>query len=810
MKIINYAEETSGVKVWLDEGCFFIQGITEDIIRCVYTKKAVYSQESSLGICSGNGTKLKVFETEEEIILKTEKVLLRIDKTDGIFEWKDAVSGERWLKEGGKQLVLAPVEKYLIEGEKPIITRRLTPDGERNFIENLVKYVDRMAYRGKLLFEWEPDEMIHGLGQGEEGIYDYRYANQYLYQHNMRIPIPFFLSDRKYGILVDCGSLMTFNDDARGSYLFMDTIEQMDYYFIHGETLDAIMAGYRQLTGTAVMLPRWSFGYVQSKEAYRTQQELIDVAREYRQRGIPLDCIVQDWNTWEDGAWGNKVMDKKRYPDLKAAMDEIHDMHVHTMISIWPNMNAGSENYNEFLESGYLLNDYATYDAFSEEARKIYWKQMNEELFSGGFDSWWCDSTEPFSGPDWSQEELREPWERYQLVGTEHKKYLDPAKANLYAVVHARGIYENQRAAAPDKRVLNLTRSGYASSQRYGTVLWSGDTCATWDNFKKQITEGLNFCMSGMPYWTLDIGAFFVVKDNWQARGCGCNNDPERKWFWQGDYEQGIADYGYRELYVRWFQYGTFLPMFRSHGTDTPREVWNFGEPGELFYDALVRFIRLRYRLMPYIYTLAGLTYTKNYTMHRSMLFDHADDPVARKLNTQFMLGGSIMVCPITSPMYYEKDNREIDRRKQWSCYLPQGNGWYDFWEGDYYPGGERVTVPAGIDRIPVFVKAGAIIPMENGLSYADEEVNTPLEIHVYPGCNGEFLFYEDAGEGYEYEQGIYNEIPMRWDDKDRIFFLGEARHTFIRGMKDRRCKVVVGTKEKEFTYTGDSVTIVF
>jgi len=808
MKIIKYIEAGSGVEVLLDEGHFFIQGITDDIIRCVYTKEAVLSRQSPLGICPGSLVRLKVSESEAAVVLKTHKIMLSINKKDGIFEWKNAVTGKLLLKEGGKQLVQTPVEKYEVDGEKPVITRRLTPDGERNFIENLKKYTDRMAYRGKLFFNWDADEVIHGLGQGEEGIYDYRHANQYLYQHNMRIPIPFFVSDRNYGILADCGSLMTFNDDARGSYLFMDTVEQLDYYVIHGESLDDIVTGFRHLTGAAVMLPRWAFGYVQSKEAYRNQQELVETVQEYRRRKIPLDCIVQDWNTWKDGAWGNKIVDKKRYPDLKKAMDEIHAMHVHTMVSIWPNMNAGCENYNEFLESGHLLNDYATYDAFSEEARRIYWDQTNEELFSGGFDSWWCDSTEPFSGADWSGEELLEPWERYHVVGMEHKKYLDAAKANLYAVVHARGIYENQRAAAPQKRVLNLTRSGYATSQCYGTVLWSGDTCATWDNFKKQITEGLNFCMSGMPYWTLDIGAFFVVKDNWQARGCNCNQDSKPRWFWKGDYEEGAADNAYRELYVRWFQYGTFLPMFRSHGTDTPREVWNFGEPGEAFYDALIRFIYIRYRLMPYIYALAGLTYTQHATMHRSMMFDFADDPAAKKLDTQFMLGSSILVSPVTAPMYYEKGNQKINRLKQWRCYLPQAHGWYDYWEGTYYSGGENVTVNAGIDRIPVFIKAGAIIPMEAGLTYADEAVDTPLEIHIYPGCDGNFIFYEDAGEGYDYEKGIYNEISMHWDDENRIFRVGEAHYAFPGGMKDRQCRLVMGSREKDFVYYGEAMEI--
>ncbi|OYO67762.1 glycoside hydrolase, partial [Lachnotalea glycerini] len=437
-----------------------------------------------------------------------------------------------------------------------------------------------MAYKGKLKFLWQSDESIHGLGQGEEGIYNYRGNVQYLYQHNMRIPIPFFISNKGYGILVDCGCLMTFNDDARGSYLYMDMVDQLDYYFIAGESVDERIAGYRRLTGKAVMLPKWAYGYVQSKEAYHTQEELLEVAKEYRKRKIPLDCIVQDWNTWESGAWGNKKVDKKRYPNIKEMNQMLHEMNVHSMVSIWPVMTAGTDNHEEMKEKGFLFNDNTTYNAFIEEARSLYWKQVREELFSGGFDAWWCDSAEPFSGPDWNGEHRREPWERFSIVGEEHKKFLGADCANIYPVAHAKGIYENQRKEDGNKRVLNLTRAGYASSQKYATMFWSGDTSATWNTLCKQITEGLNMCMSGMPYWTLDIGGFFTVNENWKNRGCSSNEDPTPKWFWRGDYEEGVNDLGYRELYVRWLQYGAFLPMFRSHGTDTPREIWNFGEPG--------------------------------------------------------------------------------------------------------------------------------------------------------------------------------------------------------------------------------------
>lgn len=786
-----------------NKGKFMISGITENILRCVYTRREEILQESPLGIEVAAGADISVEEGESSYKVSTGKICVELDKESGKFTWYDKVSGEVLLREGGKELTENPLMVYSTGDEKAVIRRVQTVDGERNFVENLKPTLDHMAYKAKLYFQWEDGEQIHGLGQGEEGIYDYRGNVQYLYQHNMRIPIPFLVSNRKYGILADCGSLMTFNDDCRGSYLYMDTVEQMDYYFIAGDTMDEIIAGFRKLTGKAVMLPKWAYGYVQSKEAYHNQEEVVATADEYRKRGIALDCIVQDWNTWKDGFWGNKLVDKERYPNLKAMNKSLHDMHVHSMVSVWPNMNAGTENYEEMEAAGYLLHDYATYDAFDEKARELYWKQADEELFSGGFDSWWCDSTEPFSGPDWNGEHLREPWERFKMVGDEHKKFLRADRANLYAVAHAQGIYENQRKTAPDKRVLNLTRSGYAGAQKYGTMLWSGDTCATWRNFKKQITEGLNMCMSGMPYWTLDIGAFFTVGEKWQNRGCGCNTDPQAKWFWQGAYDEGVADLGYRELYVRWFQYGTFLPMFRSHGTDTPREIWNFGEPGEIFYDALEKSIRLRYRLMPYIYSMAGKVCMEDYTMLRSLLFDFPEDAVAAGMDSEFMFGDSLLVCPVTEPMYYEQNSRELTKDKRWKCYLPAGESWVDFYSSEVWEGGQWIEVSVSMEQIPVFVKAGSIIPMEQGLQYASEEVDTPLELRIYPGKDGEFTLYEDAGDDYGYEEGIYNRISMSWNDKDRKLRIGAAGHDFPQSICHRTCRVIAGGAECTFVYDG-------
>ncbi|MDR1948067.1 MAG: DUF5110 domain-containing protein [Spirochaetaceae bacterium] len=744
-------------------------------------------------------------ETAEDFSVSAETLRLRIGKKTGGFSW-ETCGGNLLLSQPFPELSPRPVIRYR-GGEEPVSTVK-TVDGERSFAGHLVPVEERTAWRAKVFFDFREDEAIHGLGQAEEGIWNYRGKTQYLYQHNMRIPVPFLLSSEGYGLLFDCGCLMTFNGGAEKPYLFFDTIDVLDFYFIYGKNIDRIIAGMRLLTGRAPLLPKWAFGYIQSKEAYHTQEELTAVAREYRRRHIPLDCVVQDWNTWEPGKWGNKVPDKSRYPDIPGLNQELHGMNVHSMVSIWPNTGSG-EDHDEMEAAGYLLTDKSTYDAFNGEARRLYWEQVNRELFAGGFDSWWCDSTEPFSGPDWSGPVLREPWERYLLVGEEHKKYLDPCRANCYALEHARGIYENQRAQNRDKRVLNLTRSGWAGSQRYGAVLWSGDTSAAWDTLRNQIAEGLNFCMSGLPWWTVDIGGFFTVREMWQNRGCGMNQNPAPFWFWRGDFEEGTKDPGYREIYLRWLQFACFLPLFRSHGTDTPREIWNFGEKGDIFYDGIESFIRLRYRLLPYIYSLASMVSFDNYTMLRSLLFDFAGDPKARALAGEFMFGPAFLVCPVTAPLRFGPGGLPLNKQEEWSCYLPEDKNtlWYDYWTGAVYKGGEVLTVPAPLDKMPLFVRSGSIVPMETApLEYAGELTTEPLEIRVYPGADGSFILYEDSGDGYDYEKGKYNRILLEWKDSERIFTIGPAEFVFPQSLRNRPCLIRVENLQVEIIYTGEPV----
>jgi alpha-D-xyloside xylohydrolase len=457
-------------------------------------------------------------------------------------------------------------------------------------------------------------------------------------------------------------------------------------------------------------------------------------------------------------------------------------------------------------EKGYLLGNQATYDTFNEKARQLYWEQANEGIFSHGTDAWWCDCTEPFES-DWNGEYRLEPEHRLAVNTEQSKKYLDPQFINAYSLQHSKGIYEGQRRTTSLKRVVNLTRSAYAGQQRYGTITWSGDISANWETLKKQIPAGLNFCASGLPYWTLDIGAFFVKKGE--------------QWFWDGDYDKGCDDLGYRELYVRWFQYGAFLPMFRSHGTDTPREVWRFGEPGSIFYDTLVKFDRLRYRLLPYIYSTAAWVTLNDYTIMRALPFDFRNDKNTYNIDDQYMFGPSIMVCPVTKPMYYSKDSVPLTGIEQKrSVYLPEGCNWYDFWTGERYKGGQTIQTPAPLDIMPLFIRSGSVIPLGPAVQYSSENPGAAIELRVYGKDKGSFLLYEDEGDGYGYEENKYATTVINWDGKENKVCIGGRSGSFNGMHESREYRIIkaaenhgTGVEETEsfdavVRYNGEPVTV--
>lgn len=761
-------------------GMIKIEPKSSEIIRVVYTLKDTFSNHKKPGIIINEAyNEWSCDETDNEVILRTDKLQVIINKKTASIKYCDK-DGKLLLKERdyeSKNLEEYDFYKTVID-EGTRIEKIVTPDGVKEVVKEAGKVFDRKLYRTRLYLDWQDNEALYGLGQHEEGCLNLRGTTVYLHQANMKISIPMLVSSLGYGLLVDTYSPMIFNDTGFGSYLYTEADEEMDYYFIYGGNMDGVIKGYRYLTGKASMLPKWAYGFIQSQERYETAQEMMDLVKDYRERGIGLDCIVLDWQSWEGDLWGQKTMDKKRFGEPSEMMDKLHKQNVNLMISVWPNMSEECSDYKEFKERNLLLPGSSIYNPLMEEGRKLYWKQAFEGLFSHGIDAWWCDSSEPFT-PEWNHLGKPEPSTMYHEFFETASKSLPAQLTNSFCLYHARTMYEGQRSITDKKRVVNLTRSGYTGQQRYGAILWSGDISASWQTLKRQIPAGLNLCASGYPYWTLDIGAFFVKKGI--------------QWFWNGDYEKGYDDLGYRELFTRWFQYGCFLPLFRSHGTDFRRELKYFGEPGDMFYDALIKINHTRYELIPYIYSLAGRVWKDDYTIIRMLAFDFASDEKAREIDDQYLFGDCLMVCPVTKPMYYDVDSRPVnDTSKTRKVYLPKGENWYDFWTNEYYEGGQTIDAYAPIDRIPVFVKSGSILPMTCFMNYVDEIPDAPIELRVYPGKDARFELYEDEGNGYGYESGYYAITNLIWSEKDQRLTVGYVTGDYPGFNKNREYKVNV------------------
>ncbi|WP_407270895.1 TIM-barrel domain-containing protein [Radiobacillus sp. PE A8.2] len=776
MRLDKFDEVSNGVFLKTSEGIMQVTFCAPGIARIRYTLESTFSDKESLMVTQSFDDKdiqFNVYEDDHHLELSTNLLTIRIEKSTCAFTYLDA-NGCLITKEpskGGKTLERTDVVRTVFDDTTELQTN-IGADGLRVNVDGLKQKVDRQAFHTKLAFEWQQDEALYGLGSHEEGMFNLRGKHQYLYQQNMKAVVPALISTRGYGILIDSYSNMAFRDDAFGSYLWTDTDDEMEFYFIYGPEFDQIIQGVRYLTGEVPMLPKWAFGYIQSKERYVSQQELIDTVKAYRDRNLPLDCIVLDWRSWVGELWGQKTLDPDRFPDPDAMMEDIHALHAKLMVSIWPIMNKGGDNHKEMSENGFLLGNQANYDAFQEEARQLYWKQANEGLFSHGIDAWWCDCTEPFEA-DWTGAVKPEPEQRMLINTAEAKRYLDPEYINAYSLLHSKGIYEGQRAVTTKKRVVNLTRSSYAGQHRYGTITWSGDIVAKWETLRMQIADGLNFCMTGSPYWTFDIGAFFV------------QNKPDL-WFWDGDYNKGVEDLGYRELYVRWFQAGSFLPMFRSHGTDTPREIWRFGKPGEPMYDTLVKYLKLRYKLMPYIYSMAGAVAHDGYTMFRALPFDFRNDANTYDIDDQFMFGSAFMAAPVMTAMYYGPDSRKLkETNKNRIVYLPSGT-WYDYWSDERIIGNKTISTRADLETMPLFVRAGSIVPTGPDIQFTDDEPDATIHLKIYPGTNGSFTLYEDEGDNYNYEEGAYSTIEMNWVNGQRTLIL-QKRDGSFEGMPYKR-----------------------
>lgn len=782
-KITEVKRIQDSLILYSEDGLTKLEPKSPDIIRIVYTQKDSFLSQAKPGVVYDETfSGWDYTENGQEIRLNTGSLSVAIDKNTASLKYYDhkgkLLLGERDYE--SKNLEEFDSFQTVID-ENTKVERIVTPDGIKEVVKEASKVFDRKLYRTRLYLTWQEGEALYGLGQHEEGYLNLRGTTVYVHQANKKIGIPVLVSSLGYGILMDTYSPMIFNDTNADSYLYTEADTELDYYFIQGGNLDGVVRGYRKLTGKAVMLPKWAFGFIQSQERYETAEELIHIVAEHRNRKVGLDGIVLDWCSWEGELWGQKTFDRERFAEPAAMMKQLHENHANLMLSIWPNMSKDCENYKEFEKEQLLLPANSIYDPFREEGRKLYWKQAEEGLFCHGIDAWWCDSSEPFT-PEWNHLGRPEPSAMYQEFYETASQYMKAELTNSYGLFHARAIYEGQRSETEGKRVLNLTRNGYTGQQRYGAVLWSGDISADWTTMKRQIAAGLNFCASGIPYWTLDIGAFFVKKGV--------------QWFWDGDYEQGYDDFGYRELFTRWFQYGCFLPIFRSHGTDFRRELWNFGEPGSMFYDALLKMNQLRYRLMPYIYSLAAKVWREDYTMFRLLAFDFPRDVKVREIDDQFLFGESLMICPVTQPMYYDKNSKPVENmEKTRQVYLPAGTGWYDFWTEQYYEGGQVITAAAPIDIIPVYVKAGSIIPMTDPMQYVDEIPEAPVEVRVYPGRDAEYGLYEDEGNSYRYEKGEYTITKITWSEQSRELKISEPSGNYPGMVKNRifEVKVVSG-----------------
>jgi len=629
-------------------------------------------------------------------------------------------------------------------------------------------------------FELAPDEGIYGLGQHQRGAWNYRRGGSVrLAQANTEVAVPVITSSKGYILLWDNPALTTVSAATGGEAGGDPNVlcwssewgKAIDYYFCYGDgTIATAMAAYRRLTGNAPLMPRWMFGFWQSKERYASQQELLGVARRYRQLRVPIDGIIQDWQYWPPGnnTWGSHQFDPNRYPDPVGMFKELRQMNYHTLISVWPKFDLGSDNSKELNEAGGMFPQITRYvfppgqgqwyNPFSPKGREIYWKQVRDQLFAKGVDGWWLDAPEP-------EINARE-WRTYQTgMGPGYQVF------NAYPLMHAKGIYEGQRATTDQKRVVILTRSAYAGQQRYSAITWSGDIQATWQVFRNQIPAGLNFSLSGIPYWTTDTGGFFGNRT--AGNGDPCN--PQ-----------------YQELFARWFQFSTFCPMFRVHGSyglKPGKEFYRFDEKTQ---EILRTYLDLRYRLLPYIYSVAWQVTSEGSTFMRPLVMDFPSDTNALNIGDQYLFGPSVLVKPVTTA-----------GATNCTVYLPQDSGpWYDFWTSMTYKAGQTIDVASPLQTLPIFIRAGSILPLGPFLQYSGEKPADPIEIRVYPGAMGQFILYEDEGDSYRYEKGSFATIPLEWNQRTKTLTIGRRTGRFP-GMLERRVFNVVLVKDGHGTGVG-------
>jgi alpha-D-xyloside xylohydrolase len=707
---------------------------------------------------------------------------------------------------------------FLSKEGKPVLAE--PKDGGKAF--DVPSVFETKTWQVQQTFLSPSDEALYGLGQHQEGIFNVRGLPIRLHQANTNISIPFLLSSKGYGILWNNASLTDFNPadqsiaidpntgkgafttGAKGTYGFVLTSDNknqltlqvdgqqvidinniwtptsasgtvglkankayevaahggpggvqlavrdpqdtttfrsevgqaIDYYFFYGPDLNRVVSEYRRLTGEAPLFPKWAYGYWQCRERYHSQQEILDTAAEFRKRKIPVDALVQDWQYWGKYGWNAMKFDEDQYPHPKEMLDQLHANDLHMMISIWSRFGEDTDVYKRMRAQSLLIPGEPWTDFFNPAAQAAFWSGLKNGIFTEGMDSWWMDASEP---------EFDVLKNKQTFLGSGN------SVRNAYPLYVTKAIYEGQRATTDRKRVVILTRSAFAGQQRNAAASWSGDISANWITLRRQIPAGLSFSMSGLPYWTTDIGGFFRPEDQYTSQA-------------------------YHELLIRWFQYGTFCPIFRVHGYKSNAEVWNYGPQVQ---NILTQYDELRYRLLPYIYSAAWGVTQNGETLMRALPLEFSSDPGARAVSDQFMFGPSLLINPITN-----------EGATQRAVYLPAGNDWIDFWTGKRVGGGQTITVEAPLDRIPMYAKAGSILPFgppaESAVAKPD-----PIDLRIYAGADGDFTLYEDEGDNYDYEHGSYSVIPIHWDDKAKTLTIGNRRGNFPGMLEHRTFRIV-------------------
>ena len=679
------------------------------------------------------------------------------------------------------------------------------------------------------VFTLDKEEAIYGLGTIQDGKMNRRGEKKRMEQSNLEDFQNVLQSIKGWGIYWENYSPTLFEDNADGMSFTSEVGDGIDYYFMYGGSADGVIAQMRHLTGDVPMFPLWTYGFWQSKERYKTAAETESIVDKYRELQVPLDGIIQDWQYWGSNyLWNAMDFLSEDFATGPQLIKNVHKKHAHFMISIWASFGPQTQQFRELDKQGLLLpfetwpqsgishvwppmKDYPSgvkvYDAFSPVARDIYWKYLRK-LYDYGVDAWWMDSTDPDcffpTEADYAHKVHGGTWRSLR---------------NAFPLETVRGVYEAQRKASlplegtgEAKRVFIMTRSAFAGQQHYGSNMWSGDVNSSWDMLRKQLPAGLSFSLTGNPNFNTDIGGFFCNAYNTRGPGSAPQN-PQ-----------------FQELYVRWMQYGLFCPVFRSHGADAPREIWQFGKKGEPVYDAIEKAIRLRYRLIPYLYSTAWQVTSNNASYLRPLFSDFAADRRVWDMTDEFLFGSSILATPVVEAQYTEEKILRSDAMTGWdrnnvsdgsavgaidftaprsvTKYLPKGADWYDFWTGKRYKGGQNVTIETTIDRVPMFVRAGSIIPLGPEMQYVGEQSWQELELHVYPGADAAFTLYEDEGDGYRYEQGVYSTISFRWDDRSRTLTIGDRQGSYPGMLTTRRFVIVMPDGQRQTVeYSGSQVT---